>query len=166
MRAHSLLVVPLPGLTAALPTIGSGGPGPHVVLVEPFTELAEIDPGVVTELAAFFADVLPFTVHATGAAQVRDGTAYLTLDHAAVFRRLHHELLRHFPELPGATDRLAGSFPFLAVPGSGSDALEAVRRLLEPHLPVSVHAAEAALWWREGTQVRALERFPFGQTAA
>jgi hypothetical protein len=137
-----------------------------VVLVEPFTELAEIDPGVVTELAAFFADVLPFTVRATGTAQVRDGTAYLTLDPAAVFRRLHHELLRHFPELPGATDRLAGSFPFLAVPGSGSDAPEAVRRLLEPHLPVSVHAAEAALWWREGTEVRALERFPFGQTAA
>jgi hypothetical protein len=169
VRAHSLLVVPLPTLTAVVPPLEEVEPAPHVVLVEPFTGpsngLAEIGPGVVTELTAFFADVLPFTVRATRTAQVWNGTTYLTLDQSAAFRRLRHELLRHFPELPGSTQPLAGSFPFLAVPSS-AEASTAVRTLLEPHLPVTVHAAEAALWWRDGTHVRSLERFPFARTAA
>jgi hypothetical protein len=166
VRAHSLLVVPLPGLAAVVPPLEEVEPAPHVVLVEPFTGLADIDPGVITELTALFADVLPFTVQATRTAQVRDGTTYLTLDQPAAFRHLRHELLRHFPELPGWTEPLAGSLPFLAVPASSAETPTAVRTLLDPHLPATVHAAEAALWWRDGTAVRTLERFPFAQTAA
>lgn len=166
MRAHSLLVVPLPGLAVVVPPLEEVEPAPHVVLVEPFTGLADIDPGVVTELTAFFADVLPFTVRATRTAQARGGTTYLTLDQPAAFRHLRHELLRHFPELPGWTEPLAGSFPFLAVPTSPAGAPTTARTLLDPHLPATVHAAEAALWWRDGTAVRTLDRFPFAQTAA
>ena len=165
VTGQSLLVVPLPGLASVVPPLGRTPVVPHVSLVEPFADLADLDEGVVAELQAFFADVVPFGFELKELTQFPGGAAYLTPKPSAPFRHLTLGLRRLFPELP----RQRGTFdlvPHLTVaagPGQGLDELHAD---LDPWLPVTTLAREAALWWQSGEGVRTLARFTFGTSAA
>jgi hypothetical protein len=157
------LVVPLPGLVRVVPPLG-GGIVPHVPLVEPFAELEDVDAGVLAELRAFFADVVPFPFTLTDITEFPGGSTYLTPEPAAPFRRLTHAVVRLFPEVP----RQRGAFdlvPHLTVPDAAELSLEALREDFAPWLPVTAMAREAALWSRQG-DARTVATFPFGTSAA
>ncbi len=165
VTGHSLLVVPLPGLVSVAPPLGRGTTVPHVPLVEPFADLAHLDEGVLAELRAYFADVVPFRVRFSDVTEFPGGSAYLTPEPAAPFRHLTQGLLRLFPELP----RRRSTFdvvPHLDVERAPGEGLEQLQSELEPWLPVETLAREAALWAREDGGIRALASFRFGTSAA
>jgi hypothetical protein len=182
--AHSLLLIPVPELeSVVLPRLErrSGAifsPGAdtseevaaHITLLGPFADLGDIDRGLVSELTAFFADVLPFHFELTELTRFPEGLFYLSPAPAAPFRQLTHELFRHFPEYPPYQGQFDEVIPHLSVPlGGGEDEeteIDQLRFELEPRLPVHGYAREARLvWWEPGAS-RTLEVFPFGTTAA
>lgn len=165
VAGHSSLVVPLPGIASLAPPLGAGPTVPHVPVVDPFTDPDELDEGVLAELRSYFADVVPFGVRLADLSQFPAGPAYLAPEPAAPFRSLAHGVARLFPELPrprGTVD-LVPHVP-VALPASGT--LEDLRADLAPWLPVTAVATEAALWWREGAEVRVVATFRFGTSAA
>lgn len=165
VAGHSSLVVPLPGLVSVAPPLATGPTVPHVPLVDPFTDPETLDDGVLAELRAYFADVVPFGVRLAHLSQFPAGPAYLTPEPAAPFRNLAHGLAGLFPELPrprGTVD-LVLHLP-VALPPGGT--LEELRADLAPWLPVATVAAEAALWWRDGAEVGVVATFRFGTSAA
>ncbi len=167
VTGRSLLVVPLAGLASVVPPLGRGSESPHVPLVEPFADLAQLDDGVLAELASYFADVLPFRVRLADISQFPGGSPYLALDPSAPFRHLSQGVLRLFPELPRRRDTL-DLVPHLDVDLGPGESLEQLQSQLDPWLPVETLAREAALWWREDGDdgVRVLAAFPFGTSAA
>lgn len=159
------MVVPLAGLVSVVPPLGRGATVPHIPLVDPFAGMAHLDAGVVAELREYFADVVPFMVRLTDVSQFPGGSAYLTPEPASPFRHLTQGLLRLFPELP----RRRGTFdvvPHLTVEAGPDERLEQLQAELEPWLPVTTLARQAALWWQEDGGVRTLATFPFGISAA
>ena len=173
--AYSCLVIPVPELEAVVrPRLERRSPESllpgrddvhaHVTLLAPFA--GEVDEGVSAELASLFGDVTAFEFRLTRVAEFPGGATYLTPDPAAPFRALTQELCRRFPEFPpygGAFDEVV---PHLTVPLRDGEDAAAVRRELEPQLPITAHAREAALIWYEPGAFRVLERFAFGSAAA
>lgn len=181
--AHSLLMVPVPELDPVVrPRLERRSPEQvptgedevvaHVTLLSPFADLAALDRGVVAELEAFFADVLPFDFRLTGLLDFPGGTTYLSPEPAAPFRHLTHELARRFPEYPPYRGAFDDVVPHLSVPLPGAtDSERAQERArlafeVDPRLPWTAHAREARLSWWEPGRCRTLEVFSFGTSAA
>jgi 2'-5' RNA ligase len=165
VTGHSLLVVPLPGLVSVAPPLGGGVAVPHIPLVDPFTLAHEIDDGVVSELRAYFSDVVPFPVRLPALSQFPNGPAYLNPEPSAPFRQLALGVGRLFPELPrprGTVDLV----PHLTVPQAPGLTLDDLRDQLAPWLPLATIAREAALWWWDEDGIRTLATFTFGTSAA
>lgn len=165
MTGHSLLVVPLPGLAAALPPLASSVAVPHIPLADPFTDPDTLDDGVLAELRSFFADVVPFEVRFSDLSQFPGGPAYLSPEPSAPFRTLAQGIARLFPEVPrprGTVDLV----PHVTVPTTAELSLEDLRTRLSPWLPASAVVAEAALWRWTDAELRNLATFPFGTSAA
>lgn len=74
---------PLPGLVSVAPPLGGGVAVPHIPLVDPFALAHEIDDGVVSELRAYFSDVVPFPVRLPALSQFPNGPAYLNPEPSA-----------------------------------------------------------------------------------
>lgn len=165
MNGHSLLVVPLPGLVSVVPPLGQGRAVPHIPLVEPFADLDDLDDGALAELRAFFADVVPFPVRLADLSQFPGGSAYLTPEPGAPFRRLTLGVGRLFPELPRRRSPF-GLVPHLPVSLPAREGLEELQVELGSWLPVTTQAREAALWWDGDDSVRVIATFPFGTSAA
>ena len=175
--ASSCLIVPVPELEAVVrPRLQRSSPEhlfprpddvhAHVTLLAPFAGEDALDDGMTGELAALFGDVTAFEFRLTRVAEFPGGVTYLTPEPAAPFRALTHELCQRFPEFPpygGAFDEVV---PHLTVPMRHGEDPSAVRRELEPRLPVTAVAREVALVWYEPGALRVLERFAFGSTAA
>lgn len=160
-----MLVVPLVGLGSTVPRLErADGSEPHISLVDPFT--AEPDPGTLAELAAFFADVVPFPVRLAGLSEFPGGAPYLSPEPATPFRRIVHELTRRFPELRSTRASFDDAVPHLSVPLREGEDVEALRRALDPFLPVTARAQEAELWRREGDACHTVAHFGFGTSAA
>lgn len=175
--AHSLLLIPVPEAESVVrprlerhsPEYLSPDPDEttaHITILGPFADLDSIDEGLVSELRGFFADVLPFAFRLTAICELRGGTTYLSPEPAAPFRVLTHELCRRFPEFPPYGGGFEEVVPHLSVPIPDGEAVDNLRFELETRLPISAHAREAALYWREPRASRTLETFPFGTTAA
>lgn len=175
--AHSLLLIPVPEadfvvrprLERRCPEYLSPDPDEttaHIMLLGPFAELDAVDHGLVSELSAFFADVLPFAFRLTEISQFPGGTTYLSPEPAAPFRQLTHELLKRFPEFPPYGAAFDDVIPHLSVPIPDDENVDTLRFELCPRLPISGHAREAALYWWEPGASRTLETFTFGTTAA
>jgi 2'-5' RNA ligase len=175
--AHSLLTVPVPELDPLVrPRLrlrspdhvpdDDADPVAHVTLLGPFADRADLTPGVLAELRRIFADVTPFSFRLTGLSAFPSGVVYLAPSPAAPFRRLTHELSRHFPEHPPYGGAFDDVVPHLTVPLAPGEQLADVERVLGPRLPVEAHAREAALYWWEPGACGTLETFPFGTTAA
>lgn len=180
-----LLVVPLPGLTRALPRLAQlECPAPFVPLLDPF--LAEPDAGAISELTRLFADVVPFTTELDDLSEFPGGPAYLSPRPSAPFRRLAGEVAHRFPEA-GHHPTSFTDLPHVRVPRHRGETLEELRTALSPWLPSATRADEAALWWcpgrRQGTAAdgdgepgpssdpasvgaRVVATFPFGTSAA
>jgi hypothetical protein len=165
VAGHSLLVVPLPGLVSVAPPLGGGVAVPHIPLLDPFTDPDALDDGVVAELRAYFADVVPFAVRLEHLSQFPTGPAYLTPEPTTAFRRLAVGVGRLFPELPrprGTVDLV----PHLTVPLAPGQGVDELREQLAPWLPLATIAREAALWWWGEDGIRTLATFAFGTSAA
>ncbi len=165
VSGRSLLVVPLPGLVSVAPPLGGGVAVPHIPLLDPFTDVADIDAGVVAELRDYFADVVPFPVRLPELSQFPNGPAYLNPEPAAPFRQLALGVGRLFPELRRPRDTV-DLVPHLTVPLAAGATLEDLRAQLAPWLPLATIAREAALWWWAEDGLRTVARFEFGTSAA
>ena len=163
MTGPLLLVVPLAGAGSAVPRLAGSMPPPHVVLVDPFTLAPE--EGTLAELGAFFADVVPFPVHLVGVSQFPSGSAYLTPDPAAPFRRLAHELSRVFADLPPHPTSFE-DVPHIPVTLREGEDVAALQHDVEPCLPATTMAREAVLWRRTGDAVETVATFAFATSAA
>jgi hypothetical protein len=146
----------------------------HITLLAPFAPRAELTPGVVGQLAAFFGDVVPFRFSFDQVSRFPGGTYYLPPEPSAPFRQITHELWRRFPEYPPYEGRFDDVVPHLTIPTgadgphdlSADDGLESLQRQLAPRLPVTVLAREVWLVWAEPGASLVLETFPFGVAAA
>ncbi len=146
-RALTRLVIPVPEVSDLVV-------GAHVVLLDPFLALAEVDEGVLSELRDAFAELVPFAYVLGEVARFPSGVAYLTPQPVAVFRRITSTLRRDFPEISGRPTSLHGSMPHLPLGAGATDAVVT---------PVEVHAREAVLLEADGA---VLARFAFGTAAA
>lgn len=175
--AYSVLLVPVPELdTVVRPRLlrrspedvaeGDGEITAHITLLGPFADLDAIDDGMVSELRSFFADVTPFKFQLTEINRFPSGLVYLAPEPSRPFRQLTHELFKRFPEYPPHGGQFGEVIPHLSVPMPDEEDPRALRMQLEPRLPITVHAREAALWWYEPHRCRTLETFRFGTAAA
>lgn len=155
--AHSVLLIPVPGLARAVPHA-------HVTLLGPFADLDEITDGMLSELEVFFGDVTPFGFRLETLARFPSGTVYLAPDPSAPFRSLTHELSRRFPEYPPYAGAFDDVVPHVSVAQNEDPSV--VRQRLDAFLPLEAPAHEAALVWFEETGTRTLATFPFGTSAA
>jgi hypothetical protein len=138
----------------------------HVTLLAPFLPREELTGGLVAELEALFADVVPFAFALDEVCAFPSGIVYLAPQPPAPFRQLTMALTRRFPEHPPYGGQFPELVPHLTVPlGDGESVADVERRVLEEG-PVQGLATEAELWWvtDEGREVVAV--FPFGTTAA
>ncbi len=126
----------------------------HVVLLDPFVPVDQVDEGVVEELRDLFADVVPFTYVLGEPTRFPGGGAYLPPRPVSAFRSIIGALRRAFPETASRTRSFDTEVPHLALP---EEALEAVTG------PVEAHAREAALLAPDGS---VLATFGFGTSAA
>lgn len=138
----------------------------HITLLSPFADLGDVEHGLVSELRELFADVLQFPFMLTEISRLPDGRAYLAPEPAGPFRQLSLELTRRFPEFPPYVGEFGDVIPHLSVPLLDNEDLDKLRFELGLRLPISAHAREAALFWREPGRSRTLETFSFGTTAA
>ena len=175
--AHSLLSLPVPELdTLVRPRLlrrspeevpaDRHDPVAHVTLLSPFADRAELTEGVLAELRWFFADVTPFTFTLMSLNRFPSGTVYLAPSPPAPFRQLTLELARRFPEYPPYGGAFDDVVPHLSIPVAEGEDLEDLGLELEPLLPLTAHAREAALYWWEPGSCGTIETFPFGTTAA
>lgn len=146
-RGSTRLVLLVPELTGQVPAA-------HVVLLDPFLPVAQVDEGVVEELRDLFAEMVPFVYVLGDATRFPSGAAYLPPQPVAAFRAIVHSLRRAFPETVAPTGPFDAVIPHLAVP---DDAVEAVAT------PVEAHAREAVLLAADGA---VLGTFRFGTSAA
>ena len=154
------LVLPVPELAERLP-------GAVITLLAPFLPADAVDDGVVFELEAFFAALVPFAYVLGDPARFPSGTAYLPPQPAAAIRRLTHDLRLAFPELVAPHASVHAATPHLVLPAG-----------VEVVTPVEVHAREALLVTEGASSapgdtgsagvagVRVLARFRFGTSAA
>jgi len=175
--AHSLLLIPVPEvefvvrprLARLSPERLPPEPGEttaHITLLGPFAELGSIGHGLVSELEDFFADVVPFPFALTSIRELPGAVTYLVPEPTTPFRRLTLELTKRFPEFPPYRGEFDAVVPHLSVPVSDDASVYMLRFELEPRLPITAHAREAALYWSEPHACRTLETFTFGTTAA
>ncbi len=139
-----------------VPEAASIVPDAHITLLTPFGTDNRPTPGEIEDVAALFADVVPFTYTLSDVCVFPNGARYLSPEPPAVFSRLTHRLHRLFPEYPpygGAYDVVV---PHLTIPDDAS---------VGP-LPITAYAGEAALLHVAGDEVSVWETFPFGTTAA
>jgi hypothetical protein len=146
-RGSTRLVLPVPEVTGQVPDA-------HVVLLDPFLPVAQVDEGVVEELRDLFAEVVPFVFVLGEATRFPTGAAYLPPQPAAPFRAIVHTLRRAFPEVTAPSAAFDAVIPHLAVP---EDDIESVTTTVE------AHAREALLLAADGA---VLASFRFGTSAA
>jgi hypothetical protein len=161
--ASSALLVPVPAADWLLP--GPAMPA-HVTLLNPFAPPAALTDGVVGELAALFADVVPFSFTLDEVCTFPTGTVYLAPDPSAPFRQLTAELARRFPEYPPYCGGFDEIVPHVAIPSDEETALRATRARLAGHGSVVCHASEAQLVLVGDGSQEVVATFGFGLVAA
>ena len=168
------IVIPVPEADRLVQSASSGPrrlPGfgtvpAHITLLAPFLSEDAIDDSAWETLGEFFADITPFTFELADVCEFPGGLTYLAPEPAGTFRRLTSELHRLFPEFPpygGAFDEIV---PHLTVPLAEGENVGALTAALTPSLPLSVHAASAAVFVTDDDGTRVLGALPFGTSAA
>ena len=175
--SHSLLLVQVPEVDRALRPRPKHsleylypdreGTAAHITLLDPFADLDGIDAGLLSELQSFFAEVLPFAFALVPAARPGDGGTTLSVEPAAPFRQLRLALGKRFPEFARfGGGQSAEVLLHVSEPISERGDMDRLGRDLARRLPISAHAREASLCWRERGRSRILATFVFGTTAA
>ncbi len=139
-----------------VPEVASIVPGAHISLLTPFGADNRPTAGEIEDVAAFFADVVPFTYALSDVCVFPGGARYLSPEPPGVFSRLTHRLHRLFPEYPPYGGDYDVVVPHLTIP---DDAVVGA-------LPITAYAGEAALLHVDGDEAAVWETFPFGTTAA
>ena len=107
--ASTRLVVPVAEIAARVP-------GAHIVVLDPFLAVGDVDEGVIAELRELFAELVPFPYVLGEPARFPDGEKYLPPQPVTVFRRMTHNLRRAFPEVIGPATTLDTVVPHLSLP--------------------------------------------------
>jgi hypothetical protein len=141
-------------------------PAAHITLCAPFLAPDKIDDGVVAELERCFADLTSFVFTLTEVCEFPDGVAYLAPDPAAPFARLTLEVHRLFPEVSQSGITFDDIVPHLTVPLPSGETVDDLRAHLRKSLPLTAHAAEAALVHVEEEDTHVIATLPFGTSAA
>jgi hypothetical protein len=141
------------------------GTAAHITLLAPFMAASDLDPGVLGELAGFFAEVTPFGYELTSVAEFPGGTVYLTPEPPDVFRRLTLGLSRLFPEFPPYGGEFDDVVPHLSVPMPPGEDASTLRTALHGRFPMRAHATEARLV-HITDRMHTVGRFRFGTAAA
>jgi len=163
-RPLSALVVPVP---AAAWVVGDAAPVPaHVTLLAPFLPRPALTDGLLTELSALFADVVPFSFDLDEVCAFPSGVVYLAPHPPAPFRQLTAELTRRFPEHPPYGGQFSDIVPHLTVPLLEGETLPDVERRVREHGPLQGLATEAQLLWVTADGYEVVAEFPFGTAAA
>jgi hypothetical protein len=158
--ASAGLIVPV---AAADWLVGGRGALPaHVPLLDPFVLRAHLTQGLLAELEALFADVVPFSFDLDEVCMFPSGEVYLAPHPPTPFRQLTTQLARRFSRLPSAFGQFPDVVPHVAVPLADGETLVDVERRVRAHGPLQGLATEVELV--AGSEV--LAAFPFGTTAA
>ena len=156
------LVVPVPAADWLVRDRGAAPAG--VRLLAPFLPRAVVTEGLLAELGALFADVVPFTFDLEEVCAFPSGEVYLAPEPPVPFRQLTAQVARRFPELPAAAGRFPDLVPHVPVPLVDGEALPDVEGLVRAHGPLQGLATEVQLLDDGGSEV--LAAFPFGTAAA
>jgi hypothetical protein len=160
----SALVVPVP---AAEEVVGDGGLVPaHITLLAPFLPRPELTEGLLAEIGALFADVVPFSFDLDEVCVFPSGVVYLAPRPPGPFRQLTGELTRRFPEHPPYEGQFSDVVPHLTVPLADGESPADVERRVRAHGPVQALATEVHLLWVSDETYEVLAAFPFGTAAA
>jgi hypothetical protein len=158
--ASAALVVPV---AAADWLVGDRLPLPaHVPLLVPFVPRSAVTDGLLAELEALFADVVPFSFELDEVCAFPSGEVYLAPHPPTPFRQLTAQLARRFPRLPSSVGQFPDVVPHVTVPVVDGETLSDVERRVRVHGPLQGLATEAQLV--SGSEV--LAEFPFGTAAA
>ena len=139
---------------------GARGMPPHVTLVYPFAEVAEIE-ALSPALQEAMSVVSPFDV---ALAEVRrwPGVLYLAPDPPEPFVSIVERLTSAFPAHPPYGGAFVDIVPHVTIAQGNADTLDRIEREIAPELPVRVRAERAWVMadgpdgWRRHTA------FPFG----
>jgi hypothetical protein len=132
--------------SAGDPSAARGVPA-HVTLLTPFLPAAQIDAGVLAELAWFFAGVDAFRMRfAELGCFEADGVLYLEPEGPSL-DQLARALARRWPECPPYGGKHAEPHPHLTVVHTDDGALQArAQAAVQRGLPLDALAEQAALW--------------------
>ena len=141
-------------------------PAAHISLYAPFLSPDKIDDGVIGELERCFAELTSFGFTLTEVCEFPDGVAYLAPEPAAPFARLTLEVHRLFPEASPEGIAFDDIVPHLTVPLPPGETVDDLRTHLRKSLPLTAHAAAAALVHVEEEDTHVIATLPFGTSAA
>lgn len=154
------------GSALVVPATAAGWlvPDAHIPLVHWHTDIEALDEGVLRELSALFADVVPFDYTLSAVSRFPGGDAYLAPRPAAPFRHLTTLVRRRFPDLAPPAPPFDEAVPHLPLPPGQQAAADQVQAQLDRHGPIKARAQAAVLRADPGGRVE-LE-FHFGTSAA
>lgn len=156
--AETVLLVPVPEAAAAvdrhrvhLTRAGADGIPPHITLLYPFTDSAQLTAERVQEAAGIVRAVRAFDVLLASCARfdVDPPVLYLAPDPAAPFAALTRALVTAFPEHQPYEGRYPELVPHLTVAIADAATLASVAAKLGPALPIQARVEEAWLMQRD-----------------
>ncbi len=175
--AFTALVVPVPAASWLLDRAVAGTAGDpdgpripglpaHLTLITPFAPPEQVTDGLLDELTALFADVVPFWFRLSQVCRFPNGPVYLAPEPAAPFRRLVRALAHAFPEHPPYEGRFDDVVPHVTVPLGAHERLEDLQDRLDAHGPLRCEAREAHLVRVDDEAFELVAQFGFGTVAA
>jgi 2'-5' RNA ligase len=124
---------------------GADGMPPHVTLIYPFVDDAQLVAGQITELRNVLARFSAFDMRFTGFGRFDGPPAvlYLDPDPAQAFLEMIDAIAEQFPEFPPFGGQFDSVVPHLTIAYSDEPAvLDAAEQAVAAHLPISARASE------------------------
>ncbi|MGE5176351.1 MAG: 2'-5' RNA ligase family protein [Hyphomicrobiales bacterium] len=177
VEGDSVVLIPVPAADPAVarhrqrydPSAARGIPA-HVTILYPFLPLARLTSEVRTELGTILSAEPTFAFDLTALTTFgasKGDALYLTPHPEEPFARVTRRLVDRWPEAPPYGGLYARIIPHLTIAMLDGDIpQQALRREIEPHLPIRAEATDAWLMTRDarGTWNR-MERFGLGAPA-
>ncbi len=157
MGVESALVVPVPSAGNVVrllrrvfdPTARDGLP-PHVTVLGPFRDPADLDAAGLAELAAAVGSVRSFAYRLSRIGWFDDRVVYLAPEPAEGFIQLTEAVVRRFPDHLPYGGAFGSSVPHLSIGiGGPAPALRVAARLVAPRLPIDAVASNVQLMSHE-----------------
>ncbi len=154
---HTVIQVSVPVLQTIAERLEVAPACPHVTLLGPFVDRADVDEAIVGTIRELLMPVRAFDFRLVAVGRFDGGLTYLVPEPAAPFIQLTEIFAAAFPQWPPYGGVYNELVPHLSI----GEALPATDvEVLTSSLPISATASEVTLtWWSEGL-ADVLERFP------